>query len=376
MSSNGSKPPQPHCRSWLQNDVDDNASYTASQRSAGPGLTQEDDNVSMTSAGDAETVDYADDEYDLGEEQEDHAEQGEDNHQPDGLGHNYTGVQFEAYASHVTYDGPYHQIPHSPAAGQTNSTYLGEESDVSDGGGGPIAPINYLSIANILTSDIDMEEAFDSAGDFAPFNEQHTLDYHQSPQQGDVDGILYGAPPAAAHWDDSGDIPPPQAASIAASQNSEGVQQQLDQIGPGDEFEDGSAVWFPVPAPPAFVSPNMSSLHPANYGLVEFLQQWSFTGARKSRMQGRFPWPQRVVDLSRTHLTHVQYADLAVDECDVQGIDWKDLRVTRRDARERRRLTYRNYTNQDGSDVPNVSHPDVPASTASGMSLTICRVRY
>lgn len=311
----------------------------------------------MTYAADVETVDYADDEYDLDEEQEEH-EEGENNHQPDGLGPNYTGISFEAYASHVTYDEPYHQMPYSPTAGQPNSTYLDGASDVSDAGGSPIAPINYLSIANILSNDIDMDEAFDSAGDFAPFNEQHVPEYHQLPPQGDVDGILFGAHPPAPHWDDAGDIPPPQAASLA-SQNPEEVQQQLDQLGPGDEFEDGSAVWFPVPAPPAFVSPNMSSLHPANYGLVEFLQQWSFTGARKSRGQGRFPWPLRVVDLSRTHLTHVQYADLAVDECDIQGIDWKDLQVTRRDARERRRLTYRNYTNQDGSDTPDVRPLDV-----------------
>lgn len=359
MSSNSFKPSQSHCRPWFQDNADNSESHTTSQHLDGAVLTPEHDNVSMTYAGDAEPVDYVDDEYDGDEEQEEQ-EEDNNNNQLDGLAHNYTGIPFGLHASHIYYDGPYHQMAYSPAAGQPTSAHLPEESDVSDGGGGPVEPINYLSIANILTNDMDMEEAFDSAGDFAPFNE-HMLDYHQHPPQGDVDGVLFGAHPPASHWDDPGDIPPPQAASIV-SQNAEELQQQLDQLGPGDEFEDGSAVWFPVPAPPAFVSPNMSNLHPANYGLVEFLQQWSFTGARKAKGQGRFPWPQSVVDLSRTHLTHVQYADLAVDECDIQGVDWNGLRVTRRDARERRRLTYRNYTNQEGSDISEVSLIHVPPS--------------
>lgn len=363
MSSNAFKPSQSHCRSWFQNNNhDDSTSHIPSQHSVAPESMPEDDNVSMAYAGYAD----ADDDYDQGEEEE---EQQDDEH-PDDLDDLYNGVSSGFHASHLAYDEHYHHIPYSPPSVQPTSTYLPDESDVSDGGDSPVAPINYLSIANILTSDIDMEEAFETAADFAPFNE-HVLNYDQHSPQQDLDGILFGADPAASYWDIPGDIPPPQAAPIV-SENAGEVQQQLDQLGPGDEFEDGSTVWFPVPAPPAFLSPNMSNLNPGNYGLVEFLQQWSFAGTRKSKGQGRFPWPQRVVDLSQTHLTHIQYADLAVDQCDIQGIDWKDLKVTRRDARERRRLTYRNYTNQEGSDKWDVSFisPILPDIALCGLILT------
>ena len=348
MPSSGLKPSQSSYRPWAQHsDNADNAiGHDTSQPPDDPELMPDDEDFSTGYAGYAEPADYAGADCDEGEGPD------EDEYQGDG---DMPPAQW-FHASHTAYDGNYHPIAHPSTQGQPTSTYLSDNSDVSDGGGGPVAPINYLSIASILTDDVDMEEVFDATGEFDPFGE-HTTGYHQYPPHGDVDGLLFGAHPAASPWGDPGDdVPAPQPASVA-SHSAEELQQQLDQLGPGDEFEDGSTVWFPVPAPPAFVSPNMSNLHPANYGLVEFLQQWSLTGARKSKGQGRFPWPQRVMDLSHAHLTHVQYADLVVDECDIQGIDWRDLGVTRRDARERRRLTYRNYTNQEGSDISPVRPP-------------------
>lgn len=342
MSSTGFKPSQSQPRHWNLNHANNSVSHVAFQHSA----TLEDDNVSMTYAGDAGPVHAADDECDRGEEEQEQ----QDEEQADELNEHYSGAPFDYHASHVAYDASHHQIPYSAHAVHTNGTYLvhEDESDVSDNGGGPFAPVDYLSIANILTSDIDMEEAFELAGDFAPFND-HGTDYHHYTSQGEVDGILFGVDPAASHWEIPGEISPPHAASIA-SDDPEEVQEQLDQLGPGDEFEDGSTVWFPVPPPPASVSPNMSNLSPGNYPLADFLQQWSFMGTRKSREQRQCPWPQKVIDFSQTHLTHVQYADLAVDQCDIQGIDWQDLKVTRKDARERRLNTYRNYTNKEGSD--------------------------
>jgi hypothetical protein len=355
MSSNASKPSHSHYRPWFQNQADNAVSHITSQDAAAAESITDDDNVSMTYLEDTEPVDYADDEYDQSEEEEEQ----EDEERPDRPDEHYPGAPSGFHTSHHVYTGSYHHGFDLSAAVQPPSIYDLDESDASDEVVGHVLPVDYTAIADIITDDIDMDESFDTAGNFAPFNDG-AVNYHQYPPQQDIDGILFSANPATSQWDVPGDVPPPEVESIT-SDNVDEVQQQLNQLGPGDEFEDGSTVWFPIPPPPphAFISPNMSNLNPGNYPLVEFLQHWSFAGGSPK------PRANRVTDLAGAQVTHVQYGDLAGDQCDMQGIDWEDLGVTRKDARERRLLTYRNYTNQQGSDRWHVSSTRVAVLVCS-----------
>jgi hypothetical protein len=106
----------------------------------------------------------------------------------------------------------------------------------------------------------------------------------------------------------------------------------------------------------SFSNPNPATIGPSNYGLADFLHHW----ARQSRIlqgmaRGSCPWPARVNSLQSSEDESIEYNDLEGDQCDFQGVDWEDIGVTRRDARERRLLTYSNYVNIPGSDRWTVS---------------------
>ncbi|KAK4128219.1 WD40 repeat-like protein, partial [Parathielavia appendiculata] len=107
-------------------------------------------------------------------------------------------------------------------------------------------------------------------------------------------------------------------------------------------------------------NPNPTTIGPSNLGLTDFLRHW----ARQSRIlqgmaRGICPWPAKINSLETSQAASVEYEDLEGDECDLQGVDWEDIGVTRRDARERRLLTYSNYVNLPGSDRWTPNLPDV-----------------
>ncbi|KAL2171876.1 hypothetical protein VTG60DRAFT_1263 [Thermothelomyces hinnuleus] len=124
--------------------------------------------------------------------------------------------------------------------------------------------------------------------------------------------------------------------------------------------------WDPLPPglawthPFSLSNPNPATIGSSNPGLVDFLHHW----ARQSRIlhgmaRGSCPWPARVNRLLSLEDKSTEYDDLEGDRCDFQGIDWDDIGVTRRDARERRLLTYSNYMNIPGSDRWTPDLPDV-----------------
>ncbi|KAL8377793.1 hypothetical protein RB595_008464 [Gaeumannomyces hyphopodioides] len=55
----------------------------------------------------------------------------------------------------------------------------------------------------------------------------------------------------------------------------------------------------------------------------------------------------------------VEYDDLEGDRCDLQGIDWEAMGVSRQSARDHRHKTYRNFVNEQGSDEWKPDYPDV-----------------
>ncbi|EJT70015.1 WD-40 repeat family protein [Gaeumannomyces tritici R3-111a-1] len=55
----------------------------------------------------------------------------------------------------------------------------------------------------------------------------------------------------------------------------------------------------------------------------------------------------------------VEYGHLEGDRCDLQGIDWEAMGVSRQSARDRRLMTYRNFVHERGSDKWRPEYPDV-----------------
>ncbi|PKS06398.1 hypothetical protein jhhlp_007146 [Lomentospora prolificans] len=102
-------------------------------------------------------------------------------------------------------------------------------------------------------------------------------------------------------------------------------------------------------------------LGPPNLGLLPFLRIWGQTRLYvpdDRRPRFRAPWPPHVDELETSRVKSIEYDDLAGDQCDVQGIDWAHLGVSRKEARERRLNTYTNFVNIEGSDAFNTDRSD------------------
>jgi hypothetical protein len=110
--------------------------------------------------------------------------------------------------------------------------------------------------------------------------------------------------------------------------------------------------------PTAMSNPNPNTLGSGNFNLTDFLRHWAGSGRNRhglDRERERYPWMRKINEQAMANPVCIRVSDLEGDECDMQGMDWEDLGVTRRDARERRRLTYNNYVNKPGSDRWQVS---------------------
>jgi hypothetical protein len=85
----------------------------------------------------------------------------------------------------------------------------------------------------------------------------------------------------------------------------------------------------------------------SNLGLGEFLYHWgvSFSLSEESRKRARGPALPALYRQRSEKLLPVQISDLQGDRCDIQRINWKELGVSRLEARQMRRSTYKNYTN-------------------------------
>lgn len=83
-----------------------------------------------------------------------------------------------------------------------------------------------------------------------------------------------------------------------------------------------------------------------NLTLGDFLFTWGASVTRgnpKKRRRG--PNLVSVERMRSEKPSEILERDLRGDRCDFQGIDWTKLEVSRRDAREKRNHSYRNYTN-------------------------------
>lgn len=90
-----------------------------------------------------------------------------------------------------------------------------------------------------------------------------------------------------------------------------------------------------------------------NYGLLDFLRYWGRHGPEHQKKDPNFIIPNihRMMGQISRSVRGVSYSDLNGDKCDMQGLNWESMGVTRRTARITRNKVYKNYTNIQGSDT-------------------------
>ncbi|KAM7209287.1 WD40-repeat-containing domain protein [Naviculisporaceae sp. PSN 640] len=246
--------------------------------------------------------------------------------------------------------------------------YISDEHD-SDNAGAPL--MSYMDVLNLLVNGMDSEMAPDDLdanldldidnSDISDHGDEDT-DYHwghvppyqpSHPNDGGVTNLYEltpGEPPNS--------LPHPQ--SLPPVPTTAQMLAMLD--GPGPDNTAVGSEWFETEHPPVFSNPNPNMLGPGNYGLVDFLHRWareSRTMQAVTRDHRNFPWPNKTNELAAKEVTRIEYDELEGDFCDVQGIDWADIGVTRSEAREQRLRTYNNYVNNEGSDVWTRDLPDI-----------------
>ncbi|KAJ4295843.1 hypothetical protein N0V88_004545 [Collariella sp. IMI 366227] len=229
----------------------------------------------------------------------------------------------------------YTSYPDDPQA------YLSDGPDMSDG---PAAPLVEAFITNLLAEGFAIG-ASSGAGSATGLSSPE-----DGPGPGPEPPTDQPAQPATALPQTF--IPPPEP-------NPPGPLPVIDfALGPVNVQLPAFGVAHPVP----FTGPNGPGIGPSNFGLVDFLRHWAHQSrALQGLARGRSPWPSSVNSLETYQPKEkepIVYDKLQGDAYDFQGVNWDDLGVTRRDARERRLLTYTNYVNIPGSDKWNPNLPD------------------
>ncbi|KAF7913781.1 uncharacterized protein EAF01_000187 [Botrytis porri] len=82
-----------------------------------------------------------------------------------------------------------------------------------------------------------------------------------------------------------------------------------------------------------------------NMNFGNFLGDWATSFARRGTNNSKPSQAAITAHILAENLEPMRRCDLQGEECDIQRIDWDDLGVTRLEARQRRRATYKNYTN-------------------------------
>ncbi|KAH7133529.1 WD40-repeat-containing domain protein [Dactylonectria macrodidyma] len=159
------------------------------------------------------------------------------------------------------------------------------------------------------------------------------------------------------------DVPPPPALNPHEADNPPQNQQPMPQPVPQP------AAPAPVAAlanenwedAPLVSNPNPTMLGSENLGLVDFLRHWAIqsrTAPPMSSARACAPCPRAIREQASRRIDEVRYSDLRGDCYDMQGMDWEHLDTTRDYARHKRFLTYKNYTNKEGSDKWTTQMPD------------------
>ncbi|KAI2614631.1 YVTN repeat-like/Quino protein amine dehydrogenase [Hypoxylon fragiforme] len=118
------------------------------------------------------------------------------------------------------------------------------------------------------------------------------------------------------------------------------------------DFEDDADPEITGLHPMALSNANPMSLGPENPHVIQFLELWGWQGTADTqlRVHGPVPSYSQIRRLARECPRRVECGELRGNEYDFQGINWKELGITRGFARRRRMATFRNYVNRPNSD--------------------------
>ena len=228
--------------------------------------------------------------------------------------------------------------------------YISDDTD-SDDAGAPL--VNYMDVVNLLTNGMDsgqdMAPDVDASSD-GDVGHSESGEHHE---EGDDNGADHNPPPPYMNPS----MNPGLLSLLSQSTSLVSASNTLQMLAAPQEYPapemDIAAVseWLETAhASAALANPNPFFLGPGNYCLTDFLQHWARQSRHNNGKRGRFPWPNKINDLSSKEVSRIKYDDLHGDLCDMQGIDWADLGVTRKEARERRLNTYKNYVCTEGAD--------------------------
>lgn len=265
-------------------------------------------------------------------------------------------------------DGP----PHSTTQPHFYQDYVSDDDDDDDDHYDitnpldPEIPGGILAVASVLSHGMDLEQT-------VPDHTQAGIIMGSSAPLGHYSALNPVQPFAGSHAEQPVAPTFHQAvATVIQEVNTSGVPQDAQEPtaannhhGFQDPFLPQGLAHHPLLVHPNAGSnmPNATPLGPENFNLPDFLRHWAWqNGALQSmpgRERGRFPLPSSIESQMSKTISHVDYMDLEGDRCDVQGIDWDALHVTRGEARERRLNTYKNYVNISNSDRWQVSTAQV-----------------
>ncbi|KAI5866912.1 YVTN repeat-like/Quino protein amine dehydrogenase [Durotheca rogersii] len=104
--------------------------------------------------------------------------------------------------------------------------------------------------------------------------------------------------------------------------------------------------------PMALSNANPMSLGPENPHVMQFIQLWEWQSHTDHQLRASGPVPhlQGIRRFAKGGPRRVNYRQLRGDYFDFQGINWRDLGVTRGAARFRRMASFHNYVNRPNSD--------------------------
>lgn len=257
--------------------------------------------------------------------------------------------------------------------------------DDDDDGNESLADPDYMDVVSMLNNNHDVqmdgdEHGFGVAHPHQQF--QPTITSPVSPPSlpplGDISGE-YLAAPELPHFPSPGAPSPGHLAATTSTLADVYHMDEMDYQAAMNIVGLGSTqpvTWLhPLPGPgqspgPPFYAAMFEHLltggNPlvsTNMGLENFVFRWARQGRSSSRSNGghrnRVPRIDSASDQWARDDLHVEYKDLMGDKCDMQGVDWNVMGVTRNEARERRLLTYHNFVNTNGADIWRPNLPDV-----------------
>ncbi|KAL2263751.1 hypothetical protein VTK26DRAFT_5278 [Humicola hyalothermophila] len=242
----------------------------------------------------------------------------------------------------LCYCGHSHPLHHPPAYYGNLDDYLSDDDlDTSDDNGATLVDC----LANLLTTEMDMDSSADSGSDINPSVE----DEPSEPDSAFTDDDLLTHLEMAASSTSvvtPASVPPP-------APNPPPLPPVFAAPGPDPDDE------LFINQPPVTISIT-TTIGPTNYSLAAFLHHWARGHIPPALTGGRYPWPGKVDSLGETRPDRVRYTDLGGDACDFQGLNWEEIGVTREEARKCRTASYSNYVNVADSDRPHCSDSILP----------------